>query len=75
MTNPIKSWRRFTEHQKAEAVSLCLGEGLSCMAIAQRLGIPNNSLAKWVRQARIDRGDFEPPDQGQLTSNERAELA
>ena len=43
--------------------------------MAQRLGIPISSLAKWVRQARIDRGDFSPPDQGQLTSEERSELA
>jgi transposase-like protein len=50
-------------------------EGLSCTAVAQRLGLPNSSLAKWVRQARIDRGDFGPPEQGQLTSEERAELA
>jgi transposase-like protein len=33
------------------------------------------SLAKWVWQACIDRGDFGPPEQGQLTSDERAELA
>jgi hypothetical protein len=43
--------------------------------VAQRLGLPNSRLAKWVRQARIDRGDFGPPDQGELTSDERAELA
>ncbi len=43
--------------------------------MAQRLGLPVSSLAKCVRQARIDRGDFGPPEQGQLTSEERAELA
>jgi len=68
------SRRRFTAQQTAEAVALCLSEGLSCTAVAQRLGLPNSSLAKWVRQACIDRGDFGPPDQGQLTSDERAEL-
>ena len=70
-----KTRRRFTAQQKDEAVALCLSEGLSCTAVAQRLGLPNSSLAKWVRQARIDRGDFGPPEQGQLTSEERAELA
>jgi transposase-like protein len=74
MTITTMSRRRFTAQQKAEAVALCLSEGLSCAAVAQRLGLPNSSLAKWVRQARIDRGDFGPPDQGQLTSDERAEL-
>ena len=51
-----------------------MSENLSCRAVAQRLGIPISSLSKWVRQARIDRGDFGPPEQGQLTSEERAEL-
>jgi len=75
MTNPTKTRRRFTAQQRQEAVELCLSEGLSCTAVAQRLRLPNSSLAKWVRQARIDRGDFGPPEQGQLTSDERAELA
>jgi transposase-like protein len=75
MTNPTKTRRRFTEQQKAEAVALCLSEGFSWQAVAQRLGFPNSSLAKWVRQARIDRGDIGPPDQGELNSDERAELA
>jgi transposase len=75
MTNPTKTRRRLTEQQRQEAVELCLTEGLSCSAVAQRLGLPNSSLAKWVRQARIDRGDFALPEQGQLTSEERVELA
>jgi transposase len=75
MTNLTKSRRQFTAQQKQEAVELCLSEGLSCTAVAQRLGIPISSLAKWVRQVRIDRGDFGPPEQGQLTCEERAELA
>ena len=75
MTNPTKTRRRFTPLPKQEALELGLCEDLSCTAVAQRIGIPVSSLAKWVRQARIDRGDFSPPDQGQLTSEERAELA
>ncbi|MFM7551132.1 MAG: transposase [Cyanobacteriota bacterium] len=74
MTNPTKSRRRFTAQQKAEAVGLCVQEGLSCNAVAQRLGLPSSSLARWVRQARIDRGHAAPRDQGLLTSEERAEL-
>jgi transposase-like protein len=75
LTNPTKTRRRFTAQQRQEAVELCLSEGLSCAAVAQRLGLPNSSLAKWVKQARIDRGDFGPPEQGQLTIDESAELA
>ncbi len=75
MTNPTKTRRRFTAMQKQEAIELCLSEGLSCTAVAQRLELTNSSLAKWVRQARMERGDFGLPDQVQLTSDERAELA
>ena len=74
MTNPTKSRRRFTAQQKQEAIDLCLQEGLSCNAVAQRLGLPTSSLARWVRQARIDLGQAAPRDQGLLTSEERAEL-
>ncbi len=31
MTNPTRLRRRFTAQQKAEAVELCLQEGISCM--------------------------------------------
>lgn len=34
--------------EKEEAVALCLAEGLTCTAVAQHLGIPVSSLAKWV---------------------------
>ena len=74
MTNLTKIRRRFTAQQKAEAVELCLQEVLSCNAVAQCLGLPSSSLARWVRPARIDRGQFGPHDQGLLTSEERAEL-
>ena len=75
MTNPTRTRRRFTAQQKAEAVELCLQEGLSCNAVSERLGLPSSSLARWVRQARIDRGQAGHRDQGLLTSEERAELS
>ncbi len=62
MTITTMSRCRFTAQQKAEAFTLCLSKGLSCAAVAQRLGLPNSSLDKCVRLARIDRGDFGPPD-------------
>jgi transposase-like protein len=74
MTNPTRTRRRFTPEQKVEAVELCLQEGLSRNAVAERLGLPTSSLARWVRQARIDRGQAGPCDQGLLSSDERAEL-
>jgi transposase-like protein len=36
--------------------------------------VPNSTQAKWVRQARINRGDVDASDQGQITSGKRAEL-
>jgi transposase-like protein len=60
MTNPTRTRRRFTPEQKAEAVEIYLEEGLSCNAVAEQLGLPTSSLARWVRQARIDRGQAGP---------------
>ncbi|WP_231597799.1 hypothetical protein [Synechococcus sp. CBW1002] len=37
-------------------MELYLQESLSCNTVAERLGRPTSSLARWVRQARIDRG-------------------
>jgi transposase-like protein len=51
MTKLTKTRRRFTPLQQQEAIELCLNEGLSCTAVAPRLGIPISSLAKWARQA------------------------
>lgn len=56
-------------------MELCLQEGLSCNAVAQRLGLPSSSLARWVRPARVDRGQATPREQGLLTSEQRAELS
>jgi transposase-like protein len=67
MTNPTKTRRQFTEQQKQEAVALCMQEGLPCNAVAQRLGLHSSSLARWVRQARIDSGQAGPRDHGILT--------
>ncbi|QNI71953.1 transposase IS3/IS911family [Cyanobium sp. NS01] len=75
MTNPARTRRRFTAQQKAEAVELCLRVSLSCNTVAERLGLPSSSLARWVRQARIDRGQAGTRDQGLLTSEERTELS
>jgi transposase-like protein len=63
-----------TAQQLAEAVALCLQEGLSCNGVAQRFGLPSSRLARWVRQSRIDRGQAPPRDQGLLSTEERSEL-
>jgi len=75
MTNPTRSRRRFTAQQKFEAVEVCLSEGLSCHAAAERLGLPGRCLARWARQARIDQGQPSAGDQNALTSDEGHEFA
>ena len=64
----------FIALQKGEVVAYCLGEGLTCTAAAQRLGIPVSSLAKWVvTLSPINRGELSDSGQAQLPE-ERAEL-
>ncbi len=43
--------------------------------MAEWLGLLSSSLARWVRQARIDRGQAGTRDQGLLTSEERTEFS
>lgn len=61
MPPTTRTRRRFTAQQEAEAIGLCLQEGLSCIAVAERLGLPSSSLPRWLRLARIDRG--QPPQE------------
>lgn len=61
--------RKFTDEFKADAVALVLDEERSIADVARSLGIVEQTLGNWVRQARIDRGEKEG-----LTSDERAEL-
>ncbi|MBE9171712.1 hypothetical protein IQ216_00995 [Cyanobium sp. LEGE 06143] len=58
-----------------DTVELCLQESLSCNTVAERLGDPSSSLARWLRQARIDQVQASTRDQGLLTSEERAEFS
>ncbi|MCP9850686.1 transposase [Cyanobium sp. Morenito 9A2] len=74
MTYPTKPRCRFTALRKQEAVAFCPQDGLSCSAVARRLGLPSSSLARWVLQARIARDDGGPGTQGLLTIEERAAL-
>ena len=61
--------RRFTAEFKADAVALVLDEQRTIADVARSLGLVEQTLGNWVRQARIDRGEKEG-----LTSDERAEL-
>jgi transposase-like protein len=74
MSNPTRARRRFTAHQKQEAIDLCLQEGLLCNEVAQFLGLPSSTMARWVRQARTVRAQAGPRAKGMLSSEKRADL-
>ena len=74
MTSYTQTRRRFTVKQKAEAVELGLQEGLSCNTVAERLGLPTSSLARWVRQVVIGPSQGRALEQWLLTDGESSEL-
>ena len=61
----------YTKEQKADAVRLVQVSGQSIGRTARELGIPENTLQNWVRQAKTDAG--EGPE-GAYTTEEKAEL-
>jgi transposase len=66
-----KKRRTFSKEQKADAVELARTSGKSYATIAGNLGIGENSLRLWVRQADIDEGKG---PSGALTTKEKAEI-
>jgi transposase len=66
-----KKRRKFTKEQKADAVRLVRVSGESLPTVARDLGIGENSLRTWLKQADIDDGKG---PLGALTTEEREEL-
>ncbi len=67
---PKNTGSRYTEEFKAEAVQLARSSPeKSVRQLAYELGIADQTLRNWVRQAQIDRGEREG-----LTTEEREEL-
>ena len=67
-----RAWRKFTSEFKRRAVDLVLKQGLSVAQAARDLDIYESSLASWVKQAKVDRGEGAA---GELTTEEKKELA
>ena len=68
---PKKTGLRYTKEFKAEAVRLARSfPEKSIRQLAYELGIADQTLRSWLRQARIDRGERE----GLTTQEEREEL-
>jgi len=67
---PKKTGMRYTEEFKAEAVRLARSfPEKSIRQLAYELGIADQTLRNWIRQAEIDRGE-----RAGLTTEEREEL-
>jgi transposase len=64
-----RSRHRFLPEFKADAVAMVIDGDRSIVDVARSLGVVEQTLGNWVRQARIDRGE-----RAGLTSDERAEL-
>ncbi len=66
-----KSHPPYPPQFRAEAVELARTSGKSIPTIARELGISDQALRDWVKQAGIDAGRGRP---GELTTEEREEL-
>jgi transposase len=68
---PKPRGQRVTDEFKASAIAMVLDEGKSPESVAKDLGLSRSTFFRWVRQARIDRGEGA---RGELTSDERRRL-
>ena len=67
------SRRVFGKEFKLEAVKLVTERGVSCSQAARDLGIQQNVVSRWVREARADK-QHAFPGRGQLKADD-AEIA
>jgi transposase-like protein len=66
-----KSHAPYPEAFRADAVALVRRSGKSLAEVAADLGVSDESLRKWVQQAKVDAGEGPP---GALSTEEREEL-
>lgn len=64
----------FTDDFKENAVKLVLDEGMGVEAVWKDLGIPRSTFMRWLKQARIDRGEAAAARSSPLSTDERKRL-
>lgn len=67
-----KQHRKFTDDFKANAVGLVVDQGMGADAVAKDLGIPRATFYRWLKQARVARGEAAPSSA--LSPDERQRL-
>ena len=63
---------QLTDDFKANAIAMVLDRGMSADAVAKDLGLKRSTFFRWLKQARIDRGEAAPTSA--LSSDERRRL-
>lgn len=63
----MKQQRSYTKELKAEAVKMCLEQGLSQKEVSQRLSIPAGTIGNWIVAAKKS---FEPAKPGDRSLHE-----
>ena len=63
--------RTFSPEFKEETVALVLDKGMSVCRVARDLDIAESVIGRWVKQAKVDRGEN---PRGELTTDEKEEL-
>lgn len=56
----MKQQRKYSRELKAEAVKMCLEQGLSQKEVGNRLSIPSGSIGNWVAAAKAEMPPAQP---------------
>jgi len=67
-----KERQKYTKEQRTDAIQLVRVSGQSIMQTSKDLGIPYNTLCRWVQQAKIDAGEG---PKGAFTTEEKKEMS
>lgn len=70
----MKQPRKYSNELKAEAVKMCLEQGLSQKEVGNRLSIPSGTIGNWMVAAKAGRVPSQPGDRSLpevLTENAR----